>query len=494
MPICVNAAGAPAFVHRTARMQPIARRHVGTVPDVPRRLSEGVMHMWIGRSARMIRCAPATSVYARWTTAVSCSVLLGTAARAQVPAWDLLVSSRGTSAVKRYDGHTGAYIDDFVPSGSGGLSVTQEVAIGPDSQVYVTGRGNSQVLRFDRRTGAFLGGFTTGYVLDNPTKTSFLPDGRLLVSQWGVSRSAVAAFDARSGAFLGEVTPHLNQPMQHLPGDGGDLLVALYGAGTVSRFTAGGVLLGPATRGRGLQGPTNLWYRGDDLFVVDWTAGSVERFDRVTGDFRGTHISGLRNAEGWAYGPDGHLYVAEWSANVVRKFDGVTGAPLGVFASGGGLSQPNSLVFAPRAPDFSLRATLRGVTSGGASVGLVVSAANGTIVRDSITLRCVNPVGYSCQFAPTAVVPGAGEVNVEVEVVRTTGARALGVFAFVLLGGMAGRRPRVRWLTTACLAWGVAACGGDGGTPPVETTRLTIAATGGGVERLAVLDVVFPRT
>src|SRR5262249_42767439 len=33
----------------------------------------------------------------------------------------LLVTSSNDSAVKRYDGTTGAYIDDFIPSGSGGL-------------------------------------------------------------------------------------------------------------------------------------------------------------------------------------------------------------------------------------------------------------------------------------------------------------------------------------------------------------------------------------
>ncbi len=37
---------------------------------------------------------------------------------------DLFVSIRNTNSVKRYDGATGAYIDDFVKIGSGGRLIT----------------------------------------------------------------------------------------------------------------------------------------------------------------------------------------------------------------------------------------------------------------------------------------------------------------------------------------------------------------------------------
>jgi len=107
------------------------------------------------------------------------------------PRYDLLVSSRATSSVKRYDGETGAFLGDFIAPGAGGLSLTQEVRIGPDGSVFVTGRGNSTVLRFDRRTGTFLGPVTSGYPLDQPTKMT-IAEGRIYVSQWGQVRSSVA--------------------------------------------------------------------------------------------------------------------------------------------------------------------------------------------------------------------------------------------------------------------------------------------------------------
>ena len=81
---------------------------------------------------------------------------------AQSPGYDVLISSRGTHAVKRYDGETGAYIDDFIAARSGGLDHTQEVLIGHDGHFLVSGRFTSRILRFDRRSGAFLGNFSTG--------------------------------------------------------------------------------------------------------------------------------------------------------------------------------------------------------------------------------------------------------------------------------------------------------------------------------------------
>ncbi|NNF56684.1 MAG: hypothetical protein HKN04_00440 [Rhodothermaceae bacterium] len=45
---------------------------------------------------------------------------------------DLLVSSRNTNSVKRYDGTTGTYLGDFVAPGAGGIAAPQDVALGLD--------------------------------------------------------------------------------------------------------------------------------------------------------------------------------------------------------------------------------------------------------------------------------------------------------------------------------------------------------------------------
>jgi glucose/arabinose dehydrogenase len=63
--------------------------------------------------------------------------------------------------VLRYDGKTGAFIDDFVPAGSGGLEGTRDLVFGPDGKLYVASEATG-VLRYDGKTGAFIDVFAAG--------------------------------------------------------------------------------------------------------------------------------------------------------------------------------------------------------------------------------------------------------------------------------------------------------------------------------------------
>jgi len=259
----------------------------------------------------------------------------------------LFVSSRNDSSVKRFDGLTGDFVDNFIEPGAGGLEATQEVAFGPDGNLYVSGRGNSRILRFDGTTGAFLGEFTSGYELDNPTKMTFGPDGMLYVSQWGTKRSAVARFDATTGAFVDEATSvPLQEGMAHTWDTEGRLYVASYGSKDVKRFDQDGGLIDIFVTSEHLASAVNLWFgEGGDLFVVDWEAGRVLRYDGSTGEYIGVFISGMTRSEGVTLGPDGAVYVCDWQENTVHRYDAKTGEHLGVFATGGGMLQPNGVAF-----------------------------------------------------------------------------------------------------------------------------------------------------
>jgi sugar lactone lactonase YvrE len=68
------------------------------------------------------------------------------------------------SSILKYNGTTGDFISEFVAAGSGGLDFADGVVFGPDGNLYVTnsdinGPGPNNVLRFDGRTGAFLDAF-----------------------------------------------------------------------------------------------------------------------------------------------------------------------------------------------------------------------------------------------------------------------------------------------------------------------------------------------
>ena len=266
-----------------------------------------------------------------------------------IPAQNVFVSSRNGHAVKLYDLATGNYIKDFVPAGSGGLLFPQELLWHPDGYLLVVGRGNSAIKKYDGETGAYLGNFTTGYALDNPTKTTIWKDSLIYVSQWGVSQNKIARFNLKTGVFVDEFTK-----MGIANGDGHDwdafdnLYVAQFfdgQNGRVMKFDTDGNFIGIFVSSTILQGPVNLWFNDDksSLFVVDWTLGQVLKFNGISGAFQSILISGLANTEGFTFDNQGNLYVCDWSDNIVYRYSFVTNT-LTPFIQTGGLLAPNSIL------------------------------------------------------------------------------------------------------------------------------------------------------
>ncbi len=100
---------------------------------------------------------------------------------------ELIVSSFYSGDILRYNGATGAFIDKFVPAGSGGMSGPRGLLIGPDEtgdgigELYVAA---GDVLRYDGATGVFLDEFVAvgENGLDNAEALTFGPDGSLYVT------------------------------------------------------------------------------------------------------------------------------------------------------------------------------------------------------------------------------------------------------------------------------------------------------------------------
>ena len=75
---------------------------------------------------------------------------------------DLYVVSASTDEILRYDGKTGAFLNEFVTAGSGGLDNPGDIVFGPDGHLYVSSLaaspflGQGGVKRYDGTTGAFL--------------------------------------------------------------------------------------------------------------------------------------------------------------------------------------------------------------------------------------------------------------------------------------------------------------------------------------------------
>jgi len=117
------------------------------------------------------------------------------------PGGNLFVVSNANHSVLRYDGTTGAFIDAFVPNGSG-LNVPTDLTFGSDGNLYVCSRNSDKVLVFDGVAGTPLGDFVASGSggLDAPRGLEFGPDGNLYVCEQ--FNDSVRRYDGATGAFI----------------------------------------------------------------------------------------------------------------------------------------------------------------------------------------------------------------------------------------------------------------------------------------------------
>jgi streptogramin lyase len=88
---------------------------------------------------------------------------------------NLYVSNSSNNSVLRFNGTTGALLGTFVAAGSGGLNGARDLAFGADGNLYVASFQTDSVLRYNGTTGAFIDVFASGGGLDNPTYLTFGP-------------------------------------------------------------------------------------------------------------------------------------------------------------------------------------------------------------------------------------------------------------------------------------------------------------------------------
>ncbi len=258
--------------------------------------------------------------------------------------FEVLVNSRGTNAIFRYD-MDGNFMGEFIASGAGGLASPEDVLFHPDGRVLVSGFGNATIKEYDV-SGAYLGDFSSGYALANPSKMSIGPDDLIYITQWDAVQNEIVRFDL-DGQFVDEFTT-VGAPngLGHFWDAEGRFYVALFGSandGTVHRFDPMGADLGTFIDSAVLQGPTDIWQEASgEILVEDWIAGTVLRYSE-SGEYIETFLSGMTSPEGIAFTPSGDLLIGDWGEDAVHRFD-ASGNDLGYFASGDGLTDPNHVV------------------------------------------------------------------------------------------------------------------------------------------------------
>jgi sugar lactone lactonase YvrE len=256
------------------------------------------------------------------------------------------------SAVLRYDGITGAFIDKFVGDNpntaadeTGGLFRPYGLAFGPDGNFYVSSFLSDQILRYNGKTGQFIDVFASGNQqaggLNGPNGLLFAPDGNLYVTTQGsVARDGKADFSA---SFPSQV-------LRYNPQTGQSSIFASPDPSPRSQgFTS---LLGMAI------GPAD-----GDLYVSDF-ANDIRRYNLKSGELvkvlstNYTDTSPSSNFLGsLAFSPIGNLFVVGFdnraNANdigAVLRYNGKTNEPLPISGNPG---SSNSSIFVP--PDSKLQ-------------------------------------------------------------------------------------------------------------------------------------------
>ena len=268
----------------------------------------------------------------------------------------LLCNYNETHSVKRYNGLTGEFIDDFA-SGNG-LENPFLAIMGPDGNLYVSDH-STVIHRYNGRTGQFMGDFVTkatSGAAEELTGMAFGPDGNLYASsKW---TNEIKRYDGKSGAFIGNFVARksgrLDMPYQIAFGPGGNLYVADISSNCVKVYNGKtGAYLRDFVSGNGISGAFSFCFGPDGLFYLSCSGSKqIKRFNGETGQFVDNYIDRTAlggDPVGIAFGPDGNLYVATMAGDV-KRFNGKTGKFIDVFASGGNIDKPQYITFR-NAPD-----------------------------------------------------------------------------------------------------------------------------------------------
>lgn len=221
------------------------------------------------------------------------------------------------------------------------LAWPQDILFLEDQHVVLISNLNSgRITKHNSSTGAYIDNFATG--IAGPTRMKIGADSLLYVLQWA-GNGRVKRYEL-DGTFVDDFTT-VGVPAIGIDWDGGgNLYVSSYSGGYVRKFDTNGNNLGIFVN-TNLAGPTNIWFDdNDDLLVIDYNGTAIKRFDS-TGTFVSNFITGLGQAEGVDFFPNGNILIGNGTTHSVKMYDS-NGVYIEEFIpnGSGGLMNPNAVV------------------------------------------------------------------------------------------------------------------------------------------------------
>jgi streptogramin lyase len=237
----------------------------------------------------------------------------------------LLVGDANDGSVACFDPTTCDLVGGVVMPGTGGVATLQDVAIGPDQNIYVTSWSTGSIQRFDGASGAFIDTFVMpgSGGLANPDHLVFRSDGRLYVSDRFVG--AILRYDAITGAFIDTFVsdPALSGFTGFAFGPDGNIYASEYnGTHCIRRYDgASGTSLGVFACDQAPISPTGVTFGPDgNVYVSGINSNDVVRYDGATGAFIDVFVQQAAGADYSAFGPNGNFYVCALNAGAVLEF------------------------------------------------------------------------------------------------------------------------------------------------------------------------------
>jgi hypothetical protein len=222
------------------------------------------------------------------------------------------------------------------------LAWPQDILFLEDQNVVLISNLNSgRITKHNSSTGAFIEDFATG--IAGPTRMKIGADSLLYVLQWS-GNGKVRRYQL-DGIFVDEFTSVGVAQSIGIDWDrDGNLYVSSYGGDLVRKFDTAGNTLGNFVN-TNLAGPTNIWFDEDgDLLVIDYDGTAVKRFNS-SGTFINNFITGLSQAEGVDFFPNGNILIGNGATHSVKMYDS-NGVYIEDFIpnGSGGLITPNAIV------------------------------------------------------------------------------------------------------------------------------------------------------